>query len=171
MAGLAVAGTSIESMVIPSCRLREGEHHTCVDYNDPLPGREGIPLVLMGIGVAMVGGAIMVTSVERTREPAKGQPNVPAPPDEPSILKETDAVGMAVAHLVLVGIGSAEKTSKLAGVDDALVTVRAEAGHAELRNLRIRTVSDENWHSVSACYEYVHEWRLTSLRTTPGCPQ
>lgn len=168
-AGLAVAGDSIESMVIPSCRLREGEHHACVEYYDPLPGKVGVPLVLMGIGVAMVGGAILATSVEPAGEPPKAKPTMPALPDEPTTFDETEAVGMAVAQLVSVGLDTDAKPSRLLGVDDAQVTVHAKDRHAELWNLRIRTVADESWRPVGACYEYEHEWRLTSLRATPGC--
>ena len=94
---------------------------------------------------------------------------MPASPDEPTILDGTDAVGMAIAQLVLVGLNSDAKPSKLLGVDDAQVRVHAKGRHAELWNLRIRTVANETWRSVGACYEYEHEWRLTSLRATPGC--
>jgi len=166
--GLAVAGVAMDSMMTSSCRLRrEG---ICIEYNDPLPPKMGFPLVCIGLGVASVGALILATSGEPVREPPKQAPPTPAPTDEPRTLGRTDAAGMALAHLVLVGLEGDAQPSKLSGVDDAQVSVRANDKHAELWDLRIRTVTDGSWRSVGACYEYEQEWRLTSLGTTPGCP-
>lgn len=168
-AGLGVAGGSIDSMIFPSCRFRDEEHHDCVEYDDPLSPKVGLPLLAGGLGVALLGGVLLVTAMPRERPPTE-TPAIPALPDKPTILDETDAVGMAVAHLVLVGLVGDAKPSKLLGVDDAQVRVRANDRRAELWNLRVRTVADGTWRSVGACYEYEHEWQLMSLRTTPGCP-
>jgi hypothetical protein len=149
--GLAVAGGSIKSMVMPSCRLRRDGDHACVEYYDPLPPKVGFPLVALGIGVAMLGGVILGTAIEPGGEPPKEKPTMLAPPDEPTTLDETEAVGMAVAHLMLVGLDSDATPSKLLGVDHAHVRVHAKDRHAELWNLRIRTVADETWRSVGAC--------------------
>jgi len=166
-AGLSVAGGSFNSMIFPSCLAYQEPHHTCVRWNEPLSPKVGLPLMIGGLGVALIGGALLVSAQPKERPPT---PSVPAPPDEPTTLDRTDAVGMALAHLVLVGLEGDAKPSKLAGVDDAQVTLRASDKHAELWDLRIRRAPDETWRSVSACYEYEHEWRLVSLRTTPGCP-
>lgn len=169
-AGLGVAGSSIDSMVFPSCRLRDDQHHDyCVEYNATLSPKEGLPLLAGGLGVALLGGVLLVTALPSEPPPTK-TPIVPASPDRPVVLNETDAVGMAVAQLVLVGLDSESKPSRLLGVDQTQVRIIAKDRRAELWNLRIRTVADETWRSVGACYEYEHEWRLKSLGTTSGCP-
>jgi hypothetical protein len=167
--GLEVAGGSIDSMMFPACLEYQEPYHSCVWRDEPLSPKVGLPLLAGGLGVALTGGVLLVSALPRDRPPTQ-TPTMPAPPDEPTVLDETDAVGMAIAHLVLVGLESDAKPSKLLGVDDAQVRLRADDRHAELWNLRIRTVADETWRSVGACYEYEHEWQLTSLRTTPECP-
>lgn len=168
-AGLGVVGGSIDAMMFPSCLEYQEPHHTCVWRDEPLSPKVGLPIFVGGLGVALMGGVLLVSALPRERPPTQ-TPTVPAPPMSPITLDRTDAVGMALAHLVLVGLEGDAKPSKLSGVDDAQVTVRANDKHAELWNLRIRTVADGTWRSVGACYEYEHEWQLTSLRTTPGCP-
>jgi hypothetical protein len=167
--GLSVAGGSFDSMIFPSCLEYQEPHHTCVWRDEPLSPKVGLPIFVGGLGVALMGGVLLVSALPRERPPTQTS-TVAAPPDRPNTLDRTDAVGMAVAHLVLVGLEGDAQPSKLSGVDDAQLRVRANDKHAELWDLRIRTVADGTWRSVGACYEYEHEWRLTSLRTTPGCP-
>lgn len=136
-----------------------------------LPPKVGLPLMFGGLGTAVVGGLILATASEKPEEPPTGIPALPTPPGEPAVLDRTEAVGMAVAQLVLVGRDGDVKPSELLGVDDTQVRVRSEGRHAELWNLRIRTAANQTWHVVGACYEYGHEWQLTSLGSTLACPE
>jgi hypothetical protein len=65
------------------------------------------------------------------------------------------------------------KPTRLLGFDDTQSQFRVEGRHAELWNLRVHTAADESWLTLHACFEYEleHEWWLTSLGTTPGCPR
>lgn len=91
--------------------------------------------------------------------------------EEVAVLDETDAVGMAVAEYMLVGLHRNVKPAKLLDVDETQVILQASERHAELFNLRIRAGADETWRVVGACYEYDREWRVTSVGTTLKCPR
>lgn len=174
--GLGIAYSALAAMV-PSCsdpplpaagQQPSGPQQTCEDPRGLSP-KIGVPLALGGVGTALVGGVLLATASGQSEEQLTGIPAAPAPPDEPTVLDGTEAVGMAIAQLVLVGLDSDVKPSTLLGVDDTQVKVRSEGRRAELWNLRIRTAADETWRVVAACYEYKHDWQLVSLGTTLGC--
>jgi hypothetical protein len=142
-----------------------------VQFSDPLPPKVGFPLAFGGLSLVVLGGLVLATASEQCEQPPNEPPTVPAPPDRPTVLDGSDAVGMAIAQLVLVGLDNDAKPPELLGVDDAQVVVRTTGRRAELSNLRIRTAADESWRSIAACYEYVYEWELTSVGTVAGCPE
>lgn len=128
-------------------------------------------MALAGIGAVVVGGLIVATAGRQRQSPPKDRRAMPAPPEKVAALGETDAVGMAVAEYMLVGLHRNAKPAKLLDVDETQVTLQANERHAELSNLRIRAGTDETWRVVGACYEYDREWRVTSVGTTLKCPQ
>jgi hypothetical protein len=125
----------------------------------------------------------MVEGVEGRRPaPTDTLSALPATPEKPAALDETEAVGMAVARLVLRGappvrrgrgveadINVTFRPAKLLGVDQTQSRLHVEGRHAELWNLRVRTSTGVR--TVGACYAYENKWRLTSLGTTPACPR
>jgi hypothetical protein len=137
-----------------------------------LSPRVGFPLAFAGIGAVVVGGLIVATAGRQRRAPPKDAAVVSAPTaEEVAVLDETDAVGMAVAEYMLVGLHRNVKPAKLLDVDETQVILQASERHAELFNLRIRAGADETWRVVGACYEYDREWRVTSVGTTLKCPR
>lgn len=184
-AGMAVTYASIESMA-GSCSQPRGPDGVCSSSADkPTSLRGGWPSVLAGVGVTVLGAAVMVEGLEQHPTPPTGtRSDPPVPPEKPVALRETEAVAMAVAHLVLhgvppvrrkggvgEGIDGSSAPAKLLGVDDAQSSLNVEGGRAELWNLRVLTAADAGWRTVGACYQYANEWRVTSLRATPGCPR
>jgi|GEM_PF-3842044 len=168
--GIGVTYGALASMV-PSCRVHRPVDQSCVQYSDPLPPKVAFPLVFGGLSLVVLGGLVLATAGEQGEQPSNESGTVPAPPDRPTVLDESDAVGMAIAQLVLVGFDNDAKPSELLGVDDAQVIVRTRGPRAELSNLRIRTAADEAWRAVAACYEYEQEWKLTSVGTAAKCPR
>jgi len=168
VAGMGVTYGALVSMM-PSCRVKRAVDHVCVEYTDPLPPKVAFPIAFGGLCAVVLGGVLLATASEPGEQPPMEVPTQPALPDTSTVLDKTNAVGMAIAQLVLVGFDGEGKESNLLGVDDTQASVRAKGRRAELWNLRIRSAADEAWRSVGACYEYEHEWQLKSLTTTPGC--
>jgi hypothetical protein len=169
--GLVGAGVAYGAadLMVPSCGARREPGQGCTQHPEPLSPQVGFPLVLGGIGVVVLGGLIVATAGGHGAHPAKDVHAVTAPPEEVAALDETEAVGMAVAEYMLVGLHRNAKPAKLLNVDETQVTLQANERHAELFNLRIRAGADESWRVVGACYEYEHEWRVTSVGTTLEC--
>ena len=92
-----------------------------------------------------------------------------AAPESVAALDPTEAVGMAIAHLVLVGMAGFDKPPMLTGVDDKRSHLDIHGQYAELSNLRVQTTSSQSWLTLNACYEFDTEWRLISLSTIRGC--
>lgn len=86
-------------------------------------------------------------------------------------LGETEAVGMALAQLVLSGVKGKPLPTKLVAVDSAHISFQVAGRHAELWNLRVRAAADGTWVTLGACYDNddEHGWVVTSLGTSPGC--
>lgn len=168
--GAGVTYGAIEWMV-PRCTGRSEQGQGCVQHPEPLPPEIGFPVVLGGIGVVVLGGLILATAGEHHGRSTKDVSTTETPPEAPAPLDQTEAVGMAVAEYMLVGLHRNAKPSKLLDVDDTQVTLQANERYAELLNLRIRVGSDESWRVVGACYEYEHAWRLTAVGTTLECPR
>jgi hypothetical protein len=84
-------------------------------------------------------------------------------------LEPADAVGMAIAHLVLVGMNGFDRPPTLSGVDDKQSRLSVHGQYAELSYLRVQTTASHSWLTLSACYEFETEWRLLSLSTQRGC--
>jgi hypothetical protein len=165
-AGLLVSSAAIESMAEP-CR-EYGEQHTCLDPRKA-HASEGIAVVLSGLGVAVVGGAILASAHETSPlRPAFSSETDPRP-ETPTSLDKSDAIGMALAQLVLVGIDGNRKPGKLLEVDDTRSTLTTVGRHAELSKLRVRVASDGSWLTLAACYEYENDWQVSSLGTTTAC--
>jgi hypothetical protein len=168
--GLGVTYVALESMA-GSCSQPRGPDGVCpASSSKPTSPSVAVPGVLAGLGVAVLGVVIMAGDVEHSQPPPTAKLADPAPPENPAALDQSEAVGMAVARMVLAGINGNSKPAKLLGVDDAHSSLRVEGRHAELWNLRVHSAADETWRTVGACYEYENEWRLTSLGTTLGCP-
>jgi hypothetical protein len=123
--------------------------------------------------MAFLGGVVMVTANERHSSTPSHTVAPEAPPEYPSVLSETEAVGMAVARLVVAGVsGGVDGHSKrlaLLEVDGAQSRLSVEATHAELQNLRVQTSPDKTWLTLDVCYEYTSEWRVTSLGPNEEC--
>ena len=180
--GMAAAGggltfLAVESMA-GSCQQPRAPDGVCnASSNKPTPPRTALPVAFAGLGIAFLGAVVMATADEHggasssVAPGAPPPPDAPAPPGNPVPLTEDEAVGMAVAHLVLTDIDGNSRPAKLLGVDDSQSSLQVEKQYAELSKLRIRVAADGTWRAVGACYEYESEWRLTSFRTTPGCPR
>jgi hypothetical protein len=172
--GLAVTTVAVTSMA-RSCDQRT-QPSCSQNYNsNPSPPETAIPVALGGLGVAILGGVIMATSADRS-DPASGPSSPPmgtlvthVAPESVAALDPADAVGMAIAQLVLVGMAGFDKPPTLTGVDDKQSRLNVHGQHAELSNLRVQTTSSRSWLTLSACYEFETEWRLVSLGTTRGC--
>ncbi|HEX2872225.1 MAG TPA: hypothetical protein VHP33_13230 [Polyangiaceae bacterium] len=170
LVGAGVTYGAIEWMV-PRCNGRNEQGQGCVQHPEPLPPEVGIPVVFGGIGVVVLGGLIVATAGQHHARSPKDTSAAPAPPEEVAVLDEGEAVGMAVAEYMLVGLHRNAKPSKLLDVDETQVIVHANERHAELFNLRIRAGADETWRVLGACYEYEHAWRVTAVGTTLECPR
>lgn len=168
LVGAGVTYGAIEWMV-PRCNGRNEQGQGCVQHPEPLPPEVGIPVVFGGIGVVVLGGLLVATAGKHHARPGKDVSTAPEPPKAVATLDETEAVGMAVAEYLLVGLHRNAKPSKLLDVDETQVLLQASERHAELTNLRIRAGSDASWRIVGACYEYEHQWRVTSVGTTLEC--
>lgn len=118
--------------------------------------------------MALLGGLLVASSAEQPPAPARASDVVDAPPDEPTSLDQVDAIGMAVAELVLNGVDGDAKPSKLLELDDTRSRLFVDEGRAELWNLRVHKV-DDTWLTLFGCYEYEGGWQLKSLSRTPGC--
>lgn len=170
LVGAGVTYGAIELMT-PSCNGHGERSQGCTQHPEALSPKVGFPLMFGGIGVAVLGGLILATAGERRVSPPRQNPPIDAPPEEIAVLNETEAIGMAVAEYMLVGLYRNAKPAKLLDVDETQVRLEANARHAELWNLRLRAGADETWRVVGACYEYEHEWRVTSVGTTLKCPR
>ena len=169
--GLGVTTAALESMAGP-CRYSRQPDGTCADPSSPRPtttASVGVPVALGGVGIALLGAAIMATSDYRPGSAPTAAPAAPALPESPVAFEASDAVAMAVAHLVVSGINSGSKRPELLGFDDTQAHLLLEGPRAELWNLRVHTASTGQWLTFSACFEYETEWRLTSISTSPGC--
>jgi hypothetical protein len=176
--GLAVTTVAVTSMA-RSCDQRA--QSSCSQnfdssYNsNPSPPETAIPVALGGLGVAILGGVIMASSSDRN-DPSHGSSSPPmgtlvthAAPQSVAALDPADAVGMAIAHLVLVGMAGFDKPPALSGVDDKQSRLSVQGRYAELSNLRVQTTASQSWLTLHACYEFETEWRLISLSTLRGC--
>lgn len=168
--GVGVTSVSLESMA-GSCSQPRGQDGVCpASASKPAPPSVALPGVLLGLGVAILGGVVMFARDEAAGPPLTEPLAAAAPPETPAALDGNEAVSMAVARLVLVGIKRHSTPVKVRGVDDTRSNLRVDGSHAELWNLRVQT-ADETWLTVGACYEFEDEWRVTSLGTSVGCPQ
>jgi len=168
-AGVAATYIALDSMV-PSCRQRTEPHNVCVSHSPTIPPSVGFPIAFAGIGAVVLGGLIVATASETRRPPREAKPAAPTPPEQPAPLAESDAVGMALAHLMLAKrLDGNTKPAKLLAVDDTHSHLNIQGRHAQLWNLRVQNASDDDWLTLGACFEYQHEWSLTSLGATPGC--
>jgi hypothetical protein len=100
--------------------------------------------------------------------PAFSSETAPSP-EIPTSLDKIDAIGMALAQLVLVGSDGNRKLGKLLAVDDTRSSLTIVGRHAELSNLRVRLASDGSWLTLRACYEYENDWHVSSVGATPAC--
>lgn len=143
------------------------EHPERRDCDKPTSPSVGLPIAAGGIGMAVLGGMIMAGSSRTSTNdvPRAESFTEPAPPAQPTLLAETDAVGMAVAWLMLAGIDG--RKIKLLGVESKQSHLDVDGAHAELWNLRVHTAADSDWLRVGACYEFDGEWKVTSLGTGP----
>ena len=176
--GAGVTYFAFESMT-GSCRQHTEPRDVCFASYEPTPPGAAWPVAVGGLGIAFLGGVVMATGMEHRLPAPTGMHVAPAPPENPTALNQSEAVGLAVARLVLRGgppvprmnaVGNTNsKPAKLLGVDATQSRLNVDGPHAELWNLRVRTASDKTWRAVGACYEFENEWRVTSLRSTPGC--
>lgn len=184
--GIAAAGAGLTYLALESmtgsCREHTDPREVCFSSYESTPPGAAWPVAAGGLGIAFLGGVVMATGMENSRPARAGTRAAPSPSENPTALKQTEAIGMAVARLVVrggppvprinavgVGINTKSKPAKLIDVDHSQSNLHVEGLHAELWNLRVRTAADKTWRTVGACYEYENEWRLTSLRMTPGC--
>ncbi|HVY31199.1 MAG TPA: hypothetical protein VHB79_31800 [Polyangiaceae bacterium] len=163
-AGLATTYLAVQSMV-PGCRQDSGRDRVCVEDYKTTPPEVGFPIAFGGLGVAVLGGLIVGAGAENRPVSPPHADDTPAHSEEPSRLFASDAVGMVVARLMIVGIEH-DKPRELQNVDSSQITLNVEGRHAELWNLRVHTV-DGTGLTLGACYEYDGEWRMTALGTSP----
>jgi hypothetical protein len=177
MVGAVTALGAIESTVPHCMRTRDpGElgarqgraDDSCLQYSKPVSRKVAVPIAFGGVGAVLLGGLLVVTAV-RSDLPRLSPPDPVVPPQRLTPLEPTDAVGMALAQLVVEGIDGDGKPSKLLDVDDTDITLSGQGTRAELGNLRVQTAADGSWRALSACYEYESEWRLVALGTGPAC--
>lgn len=133
----------------------------------PTSPNVGIPVAAGGLGMVVLGGMILAGGKGSGNSdlPRPESFTEPAPPEKPTPLTETDALGMAVAWLMLAGIDG--RQIKLLGVDSKQSHLEVEGAQAELWNLRVHTAADQDWLRVGACYEFDGEWKVTSLGAGP----
>ncbi len=166
-AGLVTSYAALASMV-PSCRQQRG-NNVCVEYDEPTPPSVAAPVAFAGLGAVALGSLLVAKGVNRRQPPPSKTYIAVVLPPQPTPLDTSEAVGMAIAHLVVTGIDGDGKPSKLLDVDDALITLNVEGTEAELANLRVHTAPDGEWRMLTACYEFERAWRLTALGTNPVC--
>jgi hypothetical protein len=172
-AGALTTFVALESMV-PSCRAHTEPHDTRVAYSKATPPNVGFPLAFAGLGAVVLGGLLIATASEYHQQPQTDAPAPPTPITSPTRLDQREAVGMAIAHVLLAKrVDGNSKPTRLLGVDESHSQLHVAGRYAELRNLRVHTAADETWLTLDACFEYQpeHAWWLTSLGTTPGCPR
>lgn len=166
--GLATTYVAVQSMA--GCSEPTPLGQAC-DPAKRTSASSGVPVALGGVGVALLGGVILATARRSTAPSASAVPT-PVSPDEPlPALGETEAVGMALAQLLLTGVKGKPRPTKLVAVDSAHISFQVEGRHAELWNLRVRAAADDTWMTLGVCYDYddEHGWVATSLGTSPGC--
>jgi hypothetical protein len=167
--GLGVSSLAVDGMV-GTCAQQIGGGQVCTRSTNPTPPSVGFPIVFAGLGVALLGGVVMLTADKQSASSSTAPPATAAPPlPVPIELQRADAVGMAVARITLEGVNPYSQRAQLLEMDDSQCRLKVDGQHAELTALRVRTSLDEAWVTVHACYELDGQWRLSSLGTTPGC--
>lgn len=167
--GVGATSAALESMA-GSCSQPRGPDGVCrSSSNKPTSASVGVPIALGGLGIAFLGVVVMAARTEQSSPSSSRKLADPAPPENAVALDKTEAVAMAVAHLLVAGIDDDARRPKPLRVDDTVTSLRCQGPHAELQNLRILTAADKTWRTLCARYEYVNEWELTSLDMSPVC--
>ena len=166
--GLATTYVAVQSMAGCSEPTQLGQ---ACDPAKRSSASSGVPVALGGVGVALLGGVIMATARRSAAPSARSIPTPVSPDESLPALGETEAVGMALARLVLSGVNGKPRPTKLVAVDSAHISFQLEGRHAALWNLRVRATADDTWMTLGVCYDYddEHGWIVTSLGMSPGC--
>jgi hypothetical protein len=169
LGGLGITVVSLASMTRWSCQKQFDGREVCTDDQEPTPPGVAMSGAALGLGVVVLGLALVATADAGGGSPIAAKPDAPElPPAPPTPLEKTDALGMAIARLTLEGVNIFARRAKLLGVDDSQSNLRVDGAHAELSSLRVRTDLDARWRTLRACYEFDREWRVVRFGTTPA---